>query len=410
MATSDLEHGSIDMTQESVQRLLDRVAKDHTYANQPPTIYMAPSVLRDVSPSSFNPRVVSIGPLHKEDENVQAFEAQKANYVIDLMHRINPQHEETLKSCVNKAYASMTNIKACYVWTKTYGDDEIAEMMVMDACFILEFILKTSLSFEQPYSGRSLLLASVLHDLVLLENQIPLFFLNAIFQCTASKILDPDISLIGFILPILLTNNLFEVEIETNNISIDRSHHILCLLHECYAPQYYTNPTSTPFSSIQSVVNLDRVGINFKPNQNLTWVMGMEVELSRFPYFFGFWSKPTLRMPILKVHDSTEMLLRNLIAYEQSFQTPNFVTSYATAMDMLVNTEEDVAKLVDSSVIVNHMGSNKEAANMINSICKNVIIGEEFFYKEHWETLNKYCNSYWPKHIAKMRSTYFNSP
>lgn len=35
----------------------------------PPLIYMVPSVIRDLSPSSFNPKVVSIGPLHRQDGN-----------------------------------------------------------------------------------------------------------------------------------------------------------------------------------------------------------------------------------------------------------------------------------------------------------------------------------------------------
>ncbi|KAJ0956827.1 hypothetical protein HanPSC8_Chr01g0020061 [Helianthus annuus] len=113
-------------------------------------------------------------------------------------------------------------------------------------------------------------------------------------------------------------------------------------------------------------------------------------------------------MPVLCVDDSTEVLLRNLIAYEQSFETGNHITSYAVAMDMLVNSQEDVAKLIDSRVLVNDMGSNEEVANMINNLGKHVITYS--FYSEQWETLNKYCNSYWPKHIARMRSTYFNSP
>ncbi|KAI3682555.1 hypothetical protein L1987_82617 [Smallanthus sonchifolius] len=168
----------------------------------------------------------------------------------------------------------MMKIKACYVLTEEYDDAEIVEMMVIDTCFILEFVLKICEYDHTSYPGGILLARTIHCDMVLLENQL---------------------------------------------------------------------------------------------------------------------------------------ILRNLIAYEQSFQTPNSVTSYAQAMDMLVSTEEDVAKLADSGVLVNFMGSNKEAAKMINNICKNVIC-VEFFYGKEWETLNKYCNSYWPKHIAKMRSTYFSSP
>ncbi|KAL8258881.1 hypothetical protein R6Q59_026834 [Mikania micrantha] len=75
----------------------------------------------------------------------------------------------------------------------------------------------------------------------------------------------------------------------------------------------------------------------------------------------------------------------------------------------LVNTQDDVAKLEESKVLVNITGSNEEVANMINNIGKNVIVSNSY-YEEEWEKLIKYCNRYWPKHIAKMRSTYFSSP
>ncbi|KAJ0809727.1 hypothetical protein HanPI659440_Chr01g0018611 [Helianthus annuus] len=345
MENHDLELGDISIIQESFQSLLDRVRNEGNINNAhqfTPSIYMAPGVLRDLSPSSFNPRVVSIGPLHKQDENVQEFEKQKATYLIKLMSRINSSLEETFKLCMHKVYSSMNEIKACYVWTTPHDDAEIAEMM------------------------------------------IPFFFLDEIFQCTILKF-DPNASLTSLIYRVLTFINPFEAFIDISNIS-SNTHHILSLLHECYTPPDYI--TSHPSSStIPSAVDLDRAGVNFKPNQRPTWLMGMKVKLSTFICFFGSWRKPTIRMSVLVVGDFTESVLRNLIAYEQSGQTRNYVTSYAYAMYMLVNNQEDVAKLVDSGVLVNYMGSNEEAANMINGICKEVA-WVDFFYVKQWKTIN----------------------
>ncbi|KAL8258889.1 hypothetical protein R6Q59_026842 [Mikania micrantha] len=291
----------VDMIQESVKRLLDRVNNEENHTCEfPPSIYMAPSILRDLSPSSFNPQLVSIGPLHREDENVKAFEGQKISHLINLMSYINSPQEEILESCMQKAYNVMNEIKGCYLWTKTFSDAEIAEMMVLDACFILGFIIYERVLYQKNICRKKLQYRTIMNDLVLLENQIPLFFLDQMFQ-------------------------------------------------------------------------------------------------------------PTLTMPVLSVHDSTELLFRNHIAYEQSFPTQCYVSSYASVMDKLVNTQDDVAKLVESKVLINIMGSNKEAANMINKICKKVIVSNSY-YEEEWDKLNKYCNGSWPKHIAKMRSTYFSSP
>ncbi|KAD0221970.1 hypothetical protein E3N88_44588 [Mikania micrantha] len=259
---------------------------NHTH-QFPPSIYMAPSVLLDLSPSSFNPQLVSIGPLHREDENVKAFERQKISYLINLMSYINSPQEEILESCMQKAYSVINKIKGCYIWTKAFTDSEIAEMMVMDACFMLGLMIKINpLLSENSYMGKELQLGTIMNDLVLLENQIPLFFLDEMFQCTVMK-LRSDISFIQLIKPVIVYNNLFKAKLKFDN--------------------------------------------------------------------------------------------------------------------------DDVAKLVESKVLVNITGSNEEVANMLNNIGKNVTCVDSY-YEQEWEILNKYCKGIWPKHIATMRRTYFSSP
>ncbi|PWA37095.1 hypothetical protein CTI12_AA593740 [Artemisia annua] len=376
-----------------------------------PSIYMAPSIFRDLRPNSFDPRVVSIGPLHREDKNVKAFEGQKACYIHNLLKRVkNSPREKTLEACVQKVAVSIKQIKGCYAGIKAYDDTEFAKMMVMDACFILEFFYMLCWYTESDEAKLKMLLApSIFYDLVLLENQIPFFVLKDIFLCTIKQF-EPDLSLIEFIIPVLKFLNLFEVSIKIRNIrnNIYSTTHILDLLHQCYHPRFYTL-SYFPSSTLHSAVELDRAGVNFKPNRDAKWPLAMELELSRFWCFTWSLGKPTIRMPVLRVHHFTELVLRNIIAYEQSYLGDNYVTSYARAMDMLIDTQEDVAKLVESKVLVNDMGSNEEAANMLNSICKEVAwlhIGHD----EHWKKLDTYCNGYWPKNIARLRRTYFSNP
>ncbi|KAD3336095.1 hypothetical protein E3N88_31614 [Mikania micrantha] len=414
MENRDLELGDMEnMIQERAYLFLRRVLEQEQKSlNEPitPPIYMVPRTLRDLSPHSFSPRMVSIGPLHRDDENVQAFERQKVTYLIKLMNHITSSTPEIImNSCMEKVYASMEKIKACYVWTRIYNDFEIAEMMVMDACFILGFIY---LIFQLNLAD--IFAEDVVCDLVLLENQIPFFFLEEIFKCTIAELM-PNTSLVKFMYPVLSILNLFDSDVGLNileNISIDDTHHILSLLHECYKPQTgYIFRKEFSITRSHSAVDLDKAGVSFKPNRYQTWVLGMEME---FPCFLWSWCKCTLRMPIFYVSNSTELILRNLIAYEQeSMQTQNYITSYAYVINMLVNTQDDVAKLVDSEVLINVMGSNENAANMINNICKEVPLVNSL-YRQQWRALdryyNRYYNRYWPKHIGWMRRTYFSSP
>ncbi|KAD3067700.1 hypothetical protein E3N88_35580 [Mikania micrantha] len=285
-----------------------------------PSIDMAPSTLRNISPNSFMPRVVSIGPLHRHDLNLQRFEGQKAMYVQKLLYYLKPiKEEEILTACVKKVVNLIGKIKGCYADIKTYNDVKLAKMMVMDACFILEFI-------------RS---------------------------------------------------------------ELDDSAEI---------------PSQFPSSTIHSAVELERAGVKFRPNYKpVAWRLSMEVEMHRCSCILWFLGKPTLRMPVLRINHFTELILRNLIAYEHLSRANAYITSYARAMDMLVDNREDVAKLVRSKVIVNHLGSNEEAASMINRICKEVE-WKSFFYSEEWQKLDKHFNSYCSRKCGNLRRTYLNSP
>ena len=160
--------------------------------------------------------------------------------------------------------------------------------------------------------------------------------------------------------------------------------------------------------------------MKFKPNiEDQNWVMAMKLELPLplFPWFHKFmalpafsWSqRPTLRMPIVRIGDQSEMIFRNLVVYEQSSDFEKYVAAYLTAMDMLIDTSEDVTVLVKSKVIISSFGMNEEAANMINKLCKNITF-PKFFYDRQWEEMDAYYNSYWPHTLAKWKRKYFNNP
>ncbi|KAJ9543741.1 hypothetical protein OSB04_023448 [Centaurea solstitialis] len=110
--------------------------KGHEVSIKPsPSIYMVPGSLRDLSPSSFKPRVVSIGPLHREDKLLQDFEEQKTAYLYLLLARLldhlDLSSRQILEVCLHKVDASIDGIRACYVGMNRYTDSQLVEMMVM---------------------------------------------------------------------------------------------------------------------------------------------------------------------------------------------------------------------------------------------------------------------------------------
>lgn len=389
-----------------------------------PSINKVPETLRNVSPNSYTPRLVSIGPFHKDLKNLQQVEMHKVSYVLDLFRRLDSPREQTMKVCINMVIQKLSQIKACYEgeMKKTYDDHEFAQMMVIDACFILELVYRSKHNKNKSllFFDNNLLTLYVKHDLILLENQIPFFVLKDIFEITV-KTFEPTASLTNLLLLFLKDMNPFGKKLLLDKDEANTNHdHILGLLQKCYQHAHdisaeisLTSPKSGAefLEAISySVTDLALAGVKFRPNTNENWLLAMEFKSFRGPFFCWSWRKPTFKMPLLQIEDYTESVLRNLIAYEQcSSEIPNYVTSYAFAMERILDTKEDVQKVIESKVLVNNLGSSEQASNMINSICKEVTV-KDFCYTTQWQQMEDYYNGYWPKNVAWLRRTYFSTP
>ncbi|XP_024965766.1 putative UPF0481 protein At3g02645 [Cynara cardunculus var. scolymus] len=424
MESNDSGHGdAADRIYDTIEILVVKEKKRRHAHEFLPSIYRVTKTLRDVSPNSYTPRVISIGPFHKDNKILKEAEVHKVAYMFDLYGRLKSPREQTTKACVNMVLNKIDRIRACYAGKmKTYDDHEFAQMMVIDGCFILELIYRSNdRIYESPsVFVNKLLTLYVKHDLVLLENQIPFFVLQDLFECTIRK-LEPRASLVSLVLSFLKDVNPFRQKLVLDNDEAETNHdHILGVLQRCYQhahakPSENSKTTSNSAAEFlnaisYSVTELAMAGVKFKPNNDTKWLLAMEFKFSRVHCFCWSWGKPTFRMPMLQIEDYTEAVLRNLIAYEQfSPAVPDDVTSYAFAMERILDTKEDVLKVIESKVLTNNLGSSEQASNMINSICKEVTV-KDFSYIKQWKQLDGYYNGYWPKNVAWLRRTYFSSP
>ncbi|PWA47400.1 hypothetical protein CTI12_AA500620 [Artemisia annua] len=448
MANVNLKDREADIVAPTLQALLNSVDNlkvvELPTEKLSPSIQMVPNKFRDISPGSFNPRVVSIGPLHRDDEHLQPFENQKAGYMRSLIRRVYCSRVQTLDACVRKVAASIDKIKACYDEMKPYADVELAKMMVMDACFILEFCYRISDCDDSVPAGNISLAQSIIRDLVLVENQIPFFVLNDLFECTILA-LEPDSSVTDFIFPALKLITPFEGKLRIFDHDTSTNYnHVLDILHKSYKPNSNKEKHASFFvTTSYTTVELAKAGVNFKPNQNEPGALTMEFQSSYEPNYkkeihtsffvptsytavelakagvnfkpnqnepgaltMEFQSStfnPTFTMPILRIEEYTESVLRNLIAYEQSFlNVGNHVTSYAVAMMKLIDTKEDLLKLVESKIVANHPSGHQYIVDMIQGLCQEVVL-KEFSYGQSWRKMDEYCNS----GLGWIRRTYF---
>ncbi|KAD6453859.1 hypothetical protein E3N88_08565 [Mikania micrantha] len=334
-------------------------------------------------------------------------ENKKGTYLKELLAElVQPDtREETLNKCLKTVRDKIEVIKNQYSGLKKKfykNNDVLVEMMVTDACFILQFINKLTKS-GNILSENRIRRRSVALDLVLIENQIPFFVLQDIYDLIFTKKLTesttPDLKTLLFVL--LQQVNPFKEELNVENLSVTSNpFHIVGLLHEFYHPRYeLSNISDIP--TAHTAVELHEIGVRFRPNQSLRWPMAMEFE--SLPH------KSTIKMPEVLIDNHFEVVMRNLIVYEQYSPVENYVTSYVMAMDMLIATPADVAKLGESGVLTSHLGSNEKVSNMINDICKDVTF-LDFYYMDVWKKAEKHYDSYWSRNFGVLKRKYFSTP
>ncbi|CAN6242542.1 unnamed protein product [Urochloa humidicola] len=110
---------------------------------------------------------------------------------------------------------------------------------------------------------------------------------------------------------------------------------------------------------IPSVEQLAKCGVRFMPAPE--GIRGIAFDAAA----------ATLRLPVITLDANTEVVLRNLMAYEAvAVRGPLVLSRYTEMMNGIVDTTRDVRILRRSGVLVNRMKSNREAADMWNGMCR----------------------------------------
>ncbi|XP_042507905.1 uncharacterized protein LOC122083998 isoform X2 [Macadamia integrifolia] len=145
------------------------------------SIYRVPKPLFKTKPEAYIPRMVSIGPFHRYKKHLKPMEAHKLRYLHDF--RTRPESQATLEDYVKDMTKLEDRARQCYseiVRLKSEG--EFVKMMVTDGCFILELILRFAEQRDDPLLNAKWMLHVIKCDLILLENQLPFFVLQRLYE------------------------------------------------------------------------------------------------------------------------------------------------------------------------------------------------------------------------------------
>ncbi|KAM0918476.1 hypothetical protein ACQ4PT_008995 [Festuca glaucescens] len=119
----------------------------------------------------------------------------------------------------------------------------------------------------------------------------------------------------------------------------------------------------------------------------------------------------TLHLPAVTVDSNTEVMVRNLVAYESSAASgPLVLTRYTELMNGIIDADEDVALLRQRGVLLNRMKSDGEVTKLWNGMSRSVRLTKVPAMDKAVEELNRYYNGRWRVKTKRfMRKYVFSS-
>ncbi|KAG6665427.1 hypothetical protein CIPAW_02G160200 [Carya illinoinensis] len=104
---------------------------------------------------------------------------------------------------------------------------------------------------------------------------------------------------------------------------------------------------------------------------------------------------------------NTEVVLRNLVAYEASNASgPLVFTRYTELMNGIIDTEEDVKALRERGILLNCLKSDVEAANLWNGMSKSIRLTKVPFLDKVIEDVNKHYSGRWSVRVGNAFKRY----
>ena len=274
-------------------------------------------------------------------------------------------------------------------------------MMLLDGSFMVELFRKyeerrdVTWPWLQP-------IQTLIADLLNLENQLPFFILEKLFEWS-----NMDQGRSTPTLPTLalrFLNQAFCSPSDVINSNIQDPKHLLDLFRSSLLPSTETDPQQSrhlPFvHPIQCVKQLRSAGITLRQK---TAKSLLEIDFRKFQI-----PPLALKIPPVAIDDFTSTILVNCVALEQCLQNQSkHFTAYVCFMNCLMQQPDDVRFLRSVEIITRASQDDSGFINMLNSLGRSVwpsFIVRDSYLWEQFREIHSYYNSWW----ASIRRNWFN--
>ncbi|PWA89395.1 hypothetical protein CTI12_AA110870 [Artemisia annua] len=424
-STNSLVLSSPPSTTNNLQQWLNNFIKTfynhlHLNTNLPICIFQLPQTLTTQKPNSYTPQHIGLGPIHHFETNLYTNQQQLKLITSKtiLAPFINTSQFDTIVQ--DHLVGIVPLARCCYDVYFDINDECLAWVLAIDALYLLDIMSKVTNGL--PYKS--------FEDVFMVENQIPLVILVELLNALHLE-LNGDIdssNLSSLLVKFCETRSPLKITTQETQLDLDvcNMFHLLdCMYHLIVN---YRLPPKNPFLRtnflmdvhLEDVENVVQIAGGLFPGANailqpiklilkLPWdkisvlvkkTLGendtmMEINIPSVSKLskigkIEFSSTPggihdikfdegnlTFFLPVLELKSDSEVILRNLVAYEElMFKKETFTnldfTEYVDLLCGIVDGVKDVKILREKNVIEGDM-SDEEIVKLFNGITKSSV-------------------------------------
>ncbi|GKU90633.1 hypothetical protein SLEP1_g4603 [Rubroshorea leprosula] len=366
-------------------------------------IFKVPDTLKMQNPQAYKPHFFSLGPWHFGEPDLMEAQKYKMHFLENLVRRF-PSPDDKIKELEIVVSQVKSEAFECYGgWGAINVDSrqEFEKILLLDGCFIIEMLRKNEglidINYSELFIFSNAMLPIRCHDLFLIENQIPWFVLERLYERT--RVSEQDKPLVELAIDVFYWIFSYDkLQIQPRKIN-----HILDLAW------HYLGSSSEPPRSGYEHFKLNRHNIPSATELRQAGVKFRRVESTRILDIRFNNTDGVLEIPSLLIHPTTEAIFRNLISFEQCYRLhPPKVTCYAKLLNGLVDTHEDV-DLLSRDDIFNNWLSSEDVSHFFSRL-KNGTNMDCLYYAQICSDVRDYCQRWWPKWRAFYIHNYFTKP
>ncbi|KAI3973914.1 hypothetical protein MKX01_030490 [Papaver californicum] len=377
--------------------------------------------------AAFDPKLVSIGPFHRDKSHLKPMEEHKMRLICNLLGWIYEPSNTIFQDILIEDLAcpiKEMEVKArkCYSGStyENISSSEFVRMLIIDGCFILELFQLYAKQRNKEYIGDPIfttpwMVPDLQRDLLLLENQLPYFVLEKLFELT--RVSDdhqgPSLSelTLGFFDPLLPR----EKSVLENCQFHAKPHHLLDLFRSSFVLSFKDKRLSSGNSMrntmqpvrdqkqyfTQCATELSKAGAKF------TRKSSESQELLDIQFNDG-----ALEIPTVYIDGQTGQVLLNFISYEQSdrHSSDPYFTHYVLFLRNLITSSNDVELLQKHGVINHVLEWDADLVDLFQQLSNELLPDiKNCYLSSHLREINRHYRTNWVMQISKWITDNFSN-